>query len=44
MRAGLFGATIVSLALFGLSQTPASAQADGKVAATADSEFSRPLG
>ncbi len=44
MRAGLFGATIVSLALFALSQTPASAQADGKVAATADSEFSRQLG
>jgi len=44
MRAGLFGATIVSLALFALSQTPAGAQADGKVGARADSEFSQQLG
>jgi DNA repair exonuclease SbcCD ATPase subunit len=44
MRSGLFGATMLSLALFALPQAPASAQVDGKVGSTADSEFSQQLG
>jgi DNA repair exonuclease SbcCD ATPase subunit len=44
VRPGLFGATMLSLALFALPQAPAGAQVDSKAGATADSEFSQQLG
>src|SRR5256885_989203 len=44
IKPGLFAAAIVVLALHGLSQAPARAEADSKAGASADSEFSQQLG
>ena len=44
VKPGRFGAAMLVMALFVLSQAPAGAQVDSKTGATADTEFSRQLG